>query len=163
MKPNLDTLKDEILNELKAQDFSIFHGFCPRGDSRPLAYWDTAHYPDFRLFLETARALEVKCIVFSYLDFSSEMVDDARDILRECELPKDEARRIEGRLKELSTFHGFTCSIDLSYDHGGRTYLFELRAPWYNELLRIMDELESRLPEGEEEDEDDMGGYLSSN
>jgi len=161
MKLNLDTLKDEILNELKARDFSIFHGHCPLGDSRPLAVWDTAHYPDFRLFLETARASAVKCIVFAHLNFSSEMVEDARRMLRECELPIDEKRHIEGRLKELSNYNGFTCSIELSYDHEGRTYLFEARAPWYNELLSILDELESRLPEDEEED--DMGGYLSSN
>ena len=48
MKPNLDTLKESMLEQLQAQGFAVFHGLCRHGESHPMAWWDTRRQPEFR-------------------------------------------------------------------------------------------------------------------
>jgi hypothetical protein len=164
MKLNLDVLKDEILEQLAAEGFAVFHGYCRHGESRPVAYWDTARAPDFRPFLATARQAGARTVVFRQVEFVAEMVEDAIDSLEDCELPSEERRGLERRLREMQAYQGFTCALELSYDSEGRTYVWELRAEWYSEFLRILDEIDSYLPEDDERgEEDSMGGYFSRN
>ncbi len=164
MKLNLDVLKDDILEQLEAQGFVVFHGFCRNGESRPVAFWDTSRTPDFQPFLASARQAGAKMVVFNHVGFVSGMVEDAMDRLEGCELPAEERRGLERGLREMHSYQGFTCAIEISYDSEGRTYIYELQAEWYSDFLHILDEIDSYLPEGDEgEEEDSMGGYFSRN
>lgn len=164
MKANLDVLKDEIPAQLSAEGFVVFRGFCRNGQARPAAFWDTARNPDFQSFLATARQAGVKVVVFNHLEFVKEMVDDALDSLEDGELPADERRAFERRLREMLSYQGFTCALEASYDYEGRTYVYELQAEWYGEFLRILDEVEDLSSEdGEGEEDDSVGDYFSRN
>jgi hypothetical protein len=164
MRMNLDVLKSDILEQLATQDFIIFHGYCRSGDSHPVAFWDTMRTPDFRPFLATARQAGARMIVFHHIEFVPAMAEDAMDRLEDCEMPAEERRGFERRLREMHAYQGFTCALELSYDSQGRTYVFELQAEWYSEFLHILDEIDSYLPEGDEEGEEgSMGGYFSRN
>jgi hypothetical protein len=164
MKLNLEVLRDEILSQLKAQGLIVFHGVRRRGDSRPAAYWDAERAPEFSEFLATAQQSGAKMVVFSHLQFSAEMLEDALDQLDEYELPPEERRGFERRLRETGAYQGFTCALEVSYDFQGRTYIYELQAGWYSEFLHILDEIDSYAPDEEEgEQEGPVGGYFSRN
>lgn len=162
---NLDTLKGEIENYLEEQGFTIFRGFPRMLDTLPLVYWDCDRYPDYKAFLTTAKAAAVPLIVYHQHEFSAEQVDDALERLQESELPRDEQRSMERRLKELRVYEGFTCALELSFDFQGRIYIFDLRTEWYDELTDLLDELHMLGAPGEEDDNDDtpMSGYFSQN
>ena len=162
--PNLDTLKDEIEGYLEEQGFAIFRGFPRLMDSLPLVYWDCDRYPDYKAFLETAKAAGVHLVVYHQQEFSTEQVDNALDRLQEVEMPRDDYRTMERRLKELRVYDGFTCSLELSFDLQGRAYVFDLRTDWYEELTDILDDLHM-LGGGPEDEDDDspMRGYFSQN
>jgi hypothetical protein len=164
MKLNLDTLKNDILKELEAQSFVVFHGFCNHPESRPVAYWDARRRQDYQAFLATASQNGVKMLVFHCIQFNSTMAEGALDQLEECELPPEEKHSFERKLREMAEYHGFTCSLELSYDLEGCTYVYEVIAEWYSDFLHILDEIDASSPEDdEEEDEESMGGYFSRN
>ncbi len=163
--PNLDTLKGEIENYLEEQRFAVFRGFPRMLDSLPLVYWDCDRYPDYKAFLETAKAAGAKLVVYHQHEFSADQADNALEKLAECELPRDQSRAMERRLKELRVYDGFTCALELSFDHQGRIYIFDLRTEWYDELSDLLDEIHALISgSGEEEDDDSpMSGYFSKN
>lgn len=166
MKLNLDALRDNILEHLKTEGFVVFHGFSHSPGSHPVAFWDTTGHPDFQAFLSTARQAGVELVVFNCLEFSSAMADGAMGQIEEYELPVEERRGFERRLREMQAYDGFTCALELSFDSEGRTYRFELRSEWYMDFLSIIDQIESYAPEGAEDEEgeaDSMGGYFSRN
>ena len=129
-----------------------------------MAYWDTARVPEFQSFLAAARQAGAKMVVFNQVQFFEGMVEDALEQLEECELPVEERRGYERRLREMSAFRGFTCALELSFDSEARTFVYEVQADWYADFLRIVDDLDSYSHEGEEEGEEgSMGGYFSRN
>jgi len=101
-------------------------------------------------------------IVFNDRQFSADHLEDAAERLQACELAAEERRTLERRLRDLRAFEGFTCALELSFDHQGRLYLFNVRAEWYEDFLDLLEEIDAFLPEDEEED-DSMGGYFSRN
>ena len=163
MKVNLDTLKTEIEAHLKDSGFLIFHGFSRNGEHEAFIEWDTSRYPDYKKFLSVAKRLEVRLIVLHHRDFSAEMIEEAIDELNATGLEYDDRRTYEQKLRELSVYEGFTCALELSFDYGGKVYLFELQADWYKELNQILDELTVNEEPGSGEDEDPLGGYYSKN
>jgi hypothetical protein len=164
MKLDLDRLKVEIEEHLKAQEFVVFNGHSRVGSSSPFVYWDTEQCPDYKVFLEVARQLGVRLIVFHHREFGQDYVDDAMDRLEAAELPHDEQRPLERRLLALRDYEGFTCHLELSFDHQLRVYYFSLRTEWYEDLLDILDEIDASFPEPDEEEGDEpMGGYFSRN
>ena len=164
MKLDLDALKDEILAQLAADGFVVFHGWCRGSESHPAAFWDTSRTPDYRPFLVTARQAGARLVVFHHLEFVPAMVEDALDRLEECEAPVEERRGFERKLREMLAYQGFTCAIELSYDAEGRSYVYMIQAEWYSEFLHILDEIDSYLPEDDgPEEEDEMGDYFSRN
>lgn len=165
MTQNLDTLKKEVLEYLDGQGLAVFHGFVAELHDQRLVLWDVERIPDFRPFVACAIRTGVKLIVVNSRAFRREMVDDALAQVEDCDLPREEQRGIERRLKELRPFEGFTCAVELAFEHQSRFYVFDIRTEWYEELLDIMDRLDNAGPEVEGDDGEDpsMGGYFSRN
>lgn len=165
MRPNLDTLRTEIQEHLEGEGFAIFFGHSRVMDSQPLVFWDIEHHPNYKDFLKTAQAAGAKIIVLNQREFSGDVIEDAIEQLAVSDLPSDDQRTIERRLKELRAYEGFTCSIELSFDHQGRIYMFDIQTEWYEELTNLLEDLEF-LDNGDDErepGEGTIGGYFSKN
>jgi hypothetical protein len=164
MDLNLDTLKQEILEYLEHSEFAVFRS-APGGlEGLPIILWDAERYPDYQMFLETARKTGAKMILFASSEFESTEIDDTVEELDECDLTREERRDLESRLRELRGHEGVTCSVELAFDHHARMYVYEIRPDWYDEFLRIGDEISVHLPTGGTHQEDDGSfGYFSNN
>ncbi len=164
MDLNLDSLKQEILEYLERSEFAIFRS-APGGlEGLPMVLWDTERYPDYQMFLDTARKVGAKMILFAAREFESPEIDDAIEELDECDLTREERRDLENRLRELRVHEGVTCSIELAFDHHARIYVYEMRPDWYDEFLSIGEEIAVHLPAaGKEQDDDGSFGYFSNN
>jgi hypothetical protein len=164
MDLNLDTLKQEILAYLEHSEFAIFRS-APGGlEGLSLVLWDAERYPDYQMFLDTARKTGAKMILFAAREFESPEIDEAVEELDECDLSREERRELETRLRDLRVHEGVTCSLELAFDHHARMYVYEIRPDWYDEFLSIGDEIAVHLPAKETEQEDDGSfGYFSNN
>ncbi len=160
---NLDKLRTEIEESLTANGFIVFYGYSRLSETHASVHWDCERYPDYKPFLEAARGCGIKLIVYHHREFSSEYIDDAMERLETADLPRDEKRTLERRLRELNTYEGFTCALELSFDCCGRMYVYERRTEWYDELMDILDDIDATLPEEEDEDEGPISGYFSRN
>ncbi|MCC7498997.1 MAG: hypothetical protein IT160_15545 [Bryobacterales bacterium] len=160
---NFDSLKTEIQQYLEQSGFAVFHSYSRALPDLTAIEWDTKRYPDYRLFLQAAQQLDARLIAFHHREFSGAAVDEVSERLEMAEMAREEKRVIARRLEEMSAYQGFTCVIELSFDAQGRTYLFDLRTPWYKELEQISDDVDDLLPDDDEEDEEPMGGYFSRN
>ncbi|HME10203.1 MAG TPA: hypothetical protein VKG25_24330 [Bryobacteraceae bacterium] len=164
---NLDALKLEIETALAEEGLAIFYGHTRALEPSEVVYWDVEHYPDYKLFLKAAKAAGSQLLVLHHHSLTSDQVDDVLDELEACDMPREEYRSIERKLQDLRVYEGFTCSIELSFDHGGRMYMMGFRSEWYRELLEIQGDLEILGGAGpdldDEEDESGMGGYFSRN
>jgi len=160
---NLDTLKREILDSLEAGGFAIFHGSPGGLEGLPMVLWDVEHYPDYQMFLESARKIGANLIIFASREFKSSDVDDLLEQLEDCDLARDEQRDYERRLRELRIFEGVTCSLEIAFDHGSRLYVYEVRPDWYDDFLNLEEEINSRLEENDLDAGNSLGGYFSKN
>lgn len=164
MKPNLDSLRSEIERYLTENGFLIFRGLSRGYDESPTAQWDSARHPDYREFLAIARHLDVKVVLLHATEFAAGLIDDVMDEL-ESRFEYDEDGSIRRRLNELRVYEGFICALELSYEHDGTLYIYQVAAPWYEEFEDIQDELELIVPEDEsgEDSAGGMPGYYSKN
>ena len=162
MRQALDALKTEIEKFLAAEIFVVFHGYSRLSSEVPVVHWDCDRHPDFRCFLQTASAAGVRMVVFHHREFSAEYIEDALERLEASEVAAEEHRGFERRIKDLKAYEGFTCAIELSFDHQSRVYAYNLRTDWYEDLLDILDEIDA-FQGDEDEDEEPMGGYFSRN
>jgi hypothetical protein len=164
MKPNLDILKPEIELYLEETGLAVFYGYSRPLETAPAVYWDCDQYPDYRLFVQSASAAGAKLIVFHQREFFSEQIDEAIEKLHACELPAQESRHFEERLNDLRAHEGSVCAIELSFDHEGRVFLFDLRTEWFDEFSEMQDEIHLLVPDPDESDDDSpIGGYFSRN
>ncbi len=164
MDLNLDTLKQEILEYLEHSEFAVFRSAPGALEGLPMVLWDAERYPDYQMFLDTARKTGAKMVSFAAREFDAPEIDDAIDELEECDLSREERRDLETRLRDLRIHEGVTCSIELAFDHHARMYVYEIRPDWYDEFLSIGDEIAVHLPTGQTEQEDDGSfGYFSNN
>jgi hypothetical protein len=163
MKQNLDELKTEVLQHLESQGFVVFHGYSRLSDADSFVAWDVERQPDYRQFLETAKNAGVKLIVYHWREFSRAHVDEAAERLEECDFSVEEQHNLERRLRDLRAYEGFTCALELSFDLQARVYLFNLRAEWYEEYLDLIEELGGGLADDEDEEDDPLDGFYSSN
>jgi hypothetical protein len=163
MSLNLDELRIEVVKHLESQEFVVFHGYSRLADTDSFVAWDVDRKPDYREFLETARNAGVKLIVYHWREFSKAHVDEAAERLEGCDISVEERRSLEKRLRELRPYEGFTCALELSFEFEARVYLFNLRADWYEEYLDLLEEIDSSMPDDEDEDDDSIGGYYSRN
>jgi len=155
MRPNLDSLTEEIQNYLEAEHFIVFRSLSRAADEAAFIYWDAPRQPDFRRFLDCALQLGVRLIHFHTREFRGHHREEALALLEETDLSRDDKRTLERRIKELAIYEGFTCAIELSFDFESRIYLFEVQTEWYEEWHDILDELEAAAPE----DTGEAGGY----
>jgi hypothetical protein len=160
---NLNTLKREILEFLESSGFAVFRSGPGALEGFPRVLWDVEQYPDFQMFLETAKKANAGLILFATRDFETEDIDETLEQLEECEIERDERRDLESRLREMRAYTGVTCSLELAFDHEGRLYVYEVRPDWYDEFLGIEEEIGARLPAEEESNPDSLGGYFSRN
>jgi hypothetical protein len=163
MKQNLDELKTEVLQHLESQGFVVFHGYSRLSDADSFVAWDVERQPDYRQFLETAKNAGAKLIVYHWREFSRAHVDEAAERLEECDFSLEEQHNLERRLRDLRAYEGFTCALELSFDLQARVYLFNLRAEWYEEYLDLIEELGGGLADDEDEEDEPLGGFYSSN
>jgi hypothetical protein len=165
MKLNLDALRTEIQEYLQGEGFCIFHGFSRMTQSQSLVLWDAERHPDYKLFVQTAKVAGAKIIILNQREFSADIIDDALEQLEISDLPVEDQRTIERRLKEMRVYEGFTCSLELSYDYQGRVFLFDLQTDWYEDFSTLLEDLEFFEPENQDEDDDEgsISGYFSKN
>jgi hypothetical protein len=163
MDLNLDTLKQEILAYLEQAAFAVFRSTPGGLASLPMVLWDSARYPDYQMFLETARSVGAQMILFAARELDAGEIDEAIGQLDECDLSRDERRELETRLRDMRAHEGLTCMLELAFDYSGRLYVYELRPDWYDDFLSIGDEISVHLPGGEEEEDDGSFGYFSNN
>jgi hypothetical protein len=163
MKPNLDILKPEIELYLEETGLAVFYGYSRPLESTPAVYWDCDQYPDYRLFVQSARAAGAKLIVFHQREFFSEQIDEALEKLHACELPAQDSRSFEERLNDLRAYEGSVCAIELSFDHEGRVFLFDLRTEWFDEFSEMHDEIQLLVPDPDDSDDSPITGYFSRN
>jgi hypothetical protein len=163
MSSNLTTLRGEIQQYLESRGMVVFRSY-PRAESERLhgaVYWDTDHHPDYREFVEAAAAAGARLVTLYSREFQSDLVDDVLVQLSDSELERDERRTLETRLNELRAYEGFTCQIELSFDHAQRTYVFDIRTEWFDELNEMVERLEDFYQD--DEDENPLRGYYSNN
>jgi hypothetical protein len=160
---NLETLKTEIQDFLETEGLAVFHGHSRALDSESIVFWDCARRPDYRDFVKTAKAAGVKLMVFHQREFSADVIDEGLEQLEALDIPRDEYRTLERRLNELRSYEGFTCALELSFDHEGRVYMFDLRTEWYEELSDLLGDLHVMEAGSDDEDDNTMGGYFSKN
>lgn len=167
MRQDLDTLKRELNESMKRSGFAVFWGTA-RADSayEHAVYWDTAQHEDPEEYLRVAGALGVKAIVFHCRTFEESLLDEAFDKMEAASMPREESREYDRGLRRIKEFEGFTAALELSFEHGGRLYIYEVLAPWFREYLDIMDQIDDALensmgPGGGEPGP--LGGYFSQN
>jgi hypothetical protein len=165
MKLNLDTLRAEIQEHLESRGLVVFQSF-PRttSDLGAGVYWDTERHPDYREFIAAAEAAGVRLVTLYAREFSAEMVEDALDQLGDAKMDRDERRAVESRLREMGGYEGFTCQIELSFDHSERVYFFDLRTEWFDDLSELLDRIQESFHDDDEGTESPLGGgYYSNN
>lgn len=163
MDLNLDTLKREILDSLETGGFAVFRGSPGGLEGLPMVLWDVEHYPDYLMFLDTARKTGATLVIFASREFQTSDVDDLLEQLQDCELSRDEQRDYERRLRELRIFEGVTCSLEIAFDHNARLYVYEVQPDWYEDFLNLEEEINSRLEDNDLDTGNSLGGYFSKN
>jgi hypothetical protein len=162
---DLGTLKSEILDYLESSDFAIFRSQPGGLDGMSVIVWDTDGWPDYRAFLDTAKKVGEKLILFGSRPLTEEEVDEAREELDGMDLERDERRDMERRLNAAKRHIGDTCSLELAFSHGGNHYVYELRPDWFDDFIDLCEEIDSTFTtdDGDDAANDGLGGYYSNN
>jgi hypothetical protein len=160
---NLDTLKREILESLESGGFAVFRGSPGGLEGQPMVLWDVEHYPDYQMFLDSARKIGATLMIFGSREFQTSDVDDLLEQLQDCDLSRDDQRDYERRLRELRIFEGVTCSLEIAFDHDARLYVYEVQPDWYEDFLNLEEEINSRLEDNDLDTGNSLGGYFSKN
>ena len=157
---NLDVLKDEILQELISEEFSLFRGRPGDLSEFPRIHWDTRQYPEYHAFLNTAKAAGVKLLIFSHRELEETEIEDAELEMEGNTLSREDRRDAESRLREMRVHVGQTSMVELAFHHGGLLYTFQVMASWYEEFMDMMDSLDSGM---DDDDSSPLGGFYSNN
>jgi hypothetical protein len=161
MRQDLDNLKRDIERQLQEGAYVVFYARSRFTDQAMPILWDVQLRPEPGEFLETALSVGVKLIVFHRREFGAQVIEEAAEKLEAADLPRERHREIERELKRLRAYEGFTSAIELSFDFDGRTYLYEVTAPWYDEYLDMLDDIDDAIEMSDEPPP--MGGYFSQN
>lgn len=162
MTVDLETLKTDILGFLKETSFAVFHGYSSMSDHVSV-YWDVERRPDYREFIHVAEKAGVRLLVFYHQQFSLRQIDELLDELGESDLPRDEKRSYENRIRDIQKFEGFTCGLELSFSLDGRVFLYQQQTDWFRNWEELLAEIEALAEDEEEGGTDAIGGYFSNN
>ncbi|HUP02585.1 MAG TPA: hypothetical protein VMU19_01270 [Bryobacteraceae bacterium] len=163
MDLDLDPLKREILAYLDSSEFAVFHSTPGGLDGLPLVLWDVERFPDYRMFLDVARKAGVKVILFASCDLEASDFEELKEHLEEADLPREDQRDFQKRMRELRAHEGVTCSIELAFDFNSRMYVYELQPDWYDEFINLEEEIMEHIPDGDDDDDASLGGFYSQN
>lgn len=170
MDIDLDQLKHSISDELERSEFAIFRHDSGAFEPRQVVTWDTDTYPDYLMFLETARKLGVKMILFASSEFDEGEIEELQDELDMAGAPPAVKSDSERTLKAMRKHIGSISSVEIAFPYESKFYVYEARPDWYEEFVRLSEEIEAfaaislETDDAEEEDEDDsMGGFYSNN
>lgn len=164
MDLNLDTLKSSIAEHLEKSDFAVFHHDPGIFNPDRVVTWDIETFPDFGMFLDTARKLGVRMILFATRTFDESELTEAEEDLESSEMSREDRRDYGKTLKSFREYAASTCSIELAFQYETHFYLYEARSDWYDEFVGITDEV---MTFGGIEDDGDggdgIGGFYSKN
>jgi hypothetical protein len=162
---NLETLKNEILEYLESSDFAVFRSHAGGLEGMSVITWDTERCPDYRTFLDTARKVGEKLILFASREMAEDELEEAVEELMETEFTREERRELENRLAKAQRHVGATCVVELAFGHNSHLYVYEARPDWYEDFLDACDEISSVLSidSGEDAGTDGIGGFYSNN
>lgn len=164
MKLNLENVRAEIQNYLEARGIAVFHGFPGGYDDAPTVYWDTEHHSDYRDFLSVAESAGIRLVALHANEFDESVIDEAVGRLERSGISGSDRSIMERRLRELRRYAGFTCQIELSFDHPPRVYVFDLRTEWFQELSDMLDEIDDAIEDHDHDLPSPPGsGFFSKN
>ena len=168
MTYNLDTLKQELLDYIVAEGFAVFRSQCGALEGLPTIFWDTDSHPEYQPFLNVAKSVDARIIVFAHREFEADEIDDAFEQLPDCDLAREEQRSIERSLSDLRAFVGSTCSIEMAFEVHGRLYVYELVTEWFQTFVDLSELLMAASSADSKDDDEDgtdsaFGGYYSKN
>lgn len=167
MDLNLETLKTEILDYLAASDFAVFRSHPGGLENLPIISWDTETFPDYRMFLDTARKAGQKLILFASREFEEDEILEAIEELEANGLERDEHREFEMRLRGARRYVGTTCTVEIAFDYNSHIYVYEARPDWFEQFLETCEEISAVFPGGDDEEDeepgDTIGGFYSNN
>jgi hypothetical protein len=165
---NLDTLKQTISQDLERSDFAVFRHDSGAFNASLVITWDSETFPDYQMFLDAARKLGIKMIMFATREFDESELTEAEDDLEASDLSREDRREYASSLKAVKEHVGSTCSIELAFQYETHFYVYEARPDWYEEFVNVSDEVIALSADlGEEDDDesedDNMGGFYSKN
>jgi hypothetical protein len=128
-----------------------------------MVLWDSEHYPDYRMFLDTAIKTGVKMILFATREFEAGDIDDLLEQIEDLEMDRERQRDYQARMRKLRIYEGVTCSLELAFNHNSSLYVYELQPDWYEEFLVAEDEIANAMAEDDLDEGDQLGGYFSKN
>lgn len=165
MNINLATLKSDIQQYLLSSDFAVFRSHPGALEGFNTIVWDTEAWPDYRVFLDTAKKSGATLILFASREFEEDEVLEATEEMDSLQLERDERREMEARLKAAKRHIGEVCSLELAFSHGSQMYVYEVRPDWYDEFLDNVEEIEALFTGGEDGGDagDGLGGFYSNN
>jgi hypothetical protein len=165
---DLNSLKQELLDYLVAEEFAVFRGQPGGLEGIEMIFWDTVSQPNYQAYLNVAKIAGARIIVFAHREFQADELDEAIEQLKDCEFGREELRSMERTLADLRAFVGSTCSVEMAFDYEGRLYVYETSTDWFQTFIDLSDLLmAASSPNAEEDDEDEsdgsFGGYYSKN
>lgn len=167
MKQDLETLRLELEEYLAKKPFVVFHGLSRAMEEFPnTIQWDHVNHPDFRGFIDAAEKLGVPVMVVHTRRMTEEQIDHALEDLADLEMPFDERRDYERRLREIRMYSGFTCAVEMSFDHQNLVYLYSRSTDWYEEVMSMIEDIETAIDPMPGDDAfggGGSGGYFSKN
>jgi hypothetical protein len=165
MTNDLGSLLPEIETVAKEKGLVLFHGTSRLAEDYPFIEWETESHPGYGEFLDAALACGVKLVCIHPHMFGIPELEEAIADLAIAELPPAERRLFEKKLNELRIYAGFTCGMELTFDHQENIYAFHLRTPWRIEFLRLLDVIDGLIQDEGDDADEPMGGgpYFSRN
>ena len=165
MDLNLDNLKSSISEHLERSEFAIFHHDPGIFDANLVVTWDIETFPDFQMFLDAARKLGVRMILFSARTFDEAELAEAEEELEGSEMPRDDRREYAKALGEFREHTGSTCALELAFQFETHFYLYEARSDWYDEFVSVNDEVMAfgAVDDDEVDSDGSLGGFYSKN
>lgn len=164
MQDNLEKVRTEIEEYLRANRFIVFRGQARNVEDSRMVFWDVDQFPSYLDFLKTAEETGIRLLVMHAERFDERAIDDLEVALEALSLPRDERRPIEKRIEALNPYIGKTSEIEMSFAFDNQVYVYSVAADWHADYEDLYEELMLMPPEFEDaEDDAPMGGFFSKN